>query len=141
MKKTLWIIGGLLIAFALIAGGAQYFAPAQAPRIETAGSTQAAVIHLTIEGLYQNKEVAVSSGESVLQMLQDTDKADPAVSLHTKEYSGLGTLVTGIHGVENGANGKYWQYKVNGVMSQVGASAYLIQGGDSVDWFFASSSE
>ncbi len=48
-------------------------------------------------------------------------------------YSGLGYFVKEINGKPNG-NGVYWTLYVNGKYSNVGASQYKLQPGDSVEW-------
>lgn len=102
---------------------------------------QAGSISLSVQGLYTAKQVALTSNETMLQALQALDAADPALKLSTKEYSGLGTLVVGMHGLVNGTGKNYWQYKVNGVAPQIGAGDYVLKNGDSVEWFFSSSQE
>jgi len=45
-------------------------------------------------------------------------------------------LIDSIHGTENGANGKYWQYYINDQIPMVGADAYIVSNGDIVEWRF-----
>ena len=45
-------------------------------------------------------------------------------------------FVEAIEGVENGDNGKYWQYYVNGELPMVGANKYVLKDGDIVKWVF-----
>lgn len=96
-------------------------------------------ITLTVEGFAAPFHASISEGETVLEVLQDRATEDSDFGLVTKEYSGLGTLVEEIHGMKNGTDNKYWQYKVNGVMPQVGAASLILHDGDSVEWFFAAS--
>ena len=98
-------------------------------------------ISLTIAGLYTRKEIPLAKDATVLNMLQTLTASDPSLALTTKEYTGLGTLVVSMHGLKNGTNGNYWQYRVNGVMPQVGAGAYALKAGDSVEWFFGPSQQ
>jgi hypothetical protein len=100
---------------------------------------QATSISLSVDGLYAARQVSIATGETILEVLQSLDTSDPALKLTTKEYAGLGTLVTGMGGKENGTGKEYWQYKVNGVMPQIGASAYVLKNGDTVEWYFAAS--
>lgn len=100
---------------------------------------QTETISLTISGLYEGKQIKITSEETVLQVLQALNTEDPQLQLSTKKYSGLGVLVDGMHGERNGDDKKYWQYKVNGVMPQVGADAYKLKNGESVEWFFRES--
>ena len=98
-------------------------------------------ISLSIQGLYAHKQIETTSEETVLEVLQTLNAADPQLQLSTKTYPGLGVLVDGMYGMKNGDNKKYWQYKVNGVMPQIGADAYKLKNGDSVEWFFGASQE
>lgn len=100
---------------------------------------QTGIASLTIEGVYANKSVPISENETALELLQKLHTTDRELKLQTKEYSGLGTLVIGMRGWGNGTGGKYWQYKINGVMPQVGAGAYKLKSGDVVEWYFGPS--
>lgn len=48
-------------------------------------------------------------------------------------YSGLGYFIEEINGVKN-QGGTYWTLYVNSKYSEVGASAYKLSDGDSVEW-------
>lgn len=139
-KQTWKIIGTIALVIAVTIGVSLYTNRAQAP-VTTAPQEQSANISLTIHGLYTNKQISISENESVLQTLEALNTQDPQLALSTKEYSGLGTLVDSMHGMKNGTNKNYWQYKVNGVMPQIGADAYKLKSGDSVEWFFGASQE
>ncbi|MEK7613740.1 MAG: DUF4430 domain-containing protein [Patescibacteria group bacterium] len=97
-------------------------------------------VTLRIEGLYDAEHITISQDSSVLTLLAEQYRNDPALMMRTTEYEGLGTLITGLAGKENGAGDKYWQYRVNGVLPQVGADQYLLSNGDDVEWFFEISS-
>ena len=103
--------------------------------------SESATVSLTVQSLYTSKQVSITSGETVLQLLQALNATDQELQLSTKTYAGMGALVDGMHGLKNGADKKYWQYKVNGVMPQVGAGADILKSGDSVEWFFGPSQE
>ena len=138
-SKRFWeIVAVVILASAIIFGISRYVAQAPAPSsLEVALSS----VTISIEGLYQNEPVGVSGNESVLKLLAMLNAEDPALGLETKEYSGLGTLVTAMGGLKNGTDNKYWQYKVNGVLPMVGADQYILKEVDSVEWFFATSQE
>lgn len=133
------IAGALVFALAVIAFVYTSQTPAQ--QTPTQQTTQSSAVTLTIQGLYANKAIEVTSDETALDVLQGLNNQDPELALTTKEYSGMGTLVTGMHGLANGADQKYWQYKVNGVMPQIGADQYKLKNGDSVEWLFGASQE
>lgn len=100
---------------------------------------QEATVTVTIEDLYTDKEVSITSGETVLDVLSALAATDPNVKLQTKEYSGLGVLVERIGEKANGTSDEYWQYKVNGIMPQVGADKLEVQNGDMIEWYFDTS--
>lgn len=100
-----------------------------------------ATIHtiLTIDGLYDQKSLEIPVGTTALAMLTILNANDPQVQLLTETYEGLGVLVTGIGGVENGTDNKYWQYSVNGDMPMVGADQLIVHNGDLIKWEFKAS--
>lgn len=61
------------------------------------------------------------------------------INLKTKSYENLGVLVEAIGDTENGQDGKYWLYYVNGEMPQVAADKYLLKTGDKVEFKFEKS--
>lgn len=57
------------------------------------------------------------------------------ISFTADYYEGIGNFITSIDGVENdGRQGKYWTYYVNGEEAVVGASTYVLKRDDSVTW-------
>ena len=98
-------------------------------------------VSLTIQGLYAEKQESISADETVLQVLEAANVQDSSIRLETKDYPSMGVLVTGIGTLKNGTEKKYWQYKVNGVMPQIGADQYKLKAGDSIEWLFTDSQE
>lgn len=93
-------------------------------------------LSISIDNIYEKKPITVLSGLSVLEILEMLDEGDSDLNLELKEYSGLGVLVQGMVGMTNGEGNRYWQYEVNGVMPQVGASQYVLEEGDFIKWTF-----
>ena len=140
-NKTYIALAGISLV-ALVAGGVVFASKSSVPTAPAQPQTaQSDTITLTVQGLYTNIPVKIRTDETVLQVLQTLNSSDPQVSLSTKTYSGLGILVDGMHGVKNGTDKKYWQYKVNGVLPQIGADSYKLKDGDTVEWFFSASQE
>ncbi len=51
--------------------------------------------------------------------------------------SQMGVFVEAIAGVKNdNATNKYWLYKVNGKLANVGASGYVMQNNDVIEWYY-----
>lgn len=104
-------------------------------RIESPNTTITEGVSITIAGRSFNSP----AGETVLKMLSALDKTDPLLKLETKEYVGLGALVTSMYGHTNGVGENYWQYTVNGVAPQVGAGEYRPVPGDRIVWTYEQS--
>ena len=140
-KRTLWqLVGIVAVVGALYSGLSGLSNGNGVAKTSLSEPTQTGSVIITIEGLYTNRSTLVSSNETVLHILQTLNAENPTVHLETKEYSGLGTLVQRIGDHTNGENDNYWQYKVNGVMPQVGADKLEVKDGDSIEWYFGGSS-
>jgi hypothetical protein len=140
-SKKIWqILTVAIIAVVLVIGVSIFTNDGEIHRDEQIQEArQSAIISLTIESLYENKQVSIDSSETVLEVLQGLNNKDPQLRLVTKEFSDLGTLVESINGMKNGMDNKYWQYEVNGVMPQVGADKLELKNGDAVYWYFTES--
>lgn len=79
----------------------------------------------------------IPKGSTVLNLMLQASSSK-AVIFTSKEYSGLGTLITSINGkVSNqGRNDLFWIYSVNGKKATVGVSAYVLHDGDVVSWSY-----
>ncbi len=141
MKKNYFKLALLIICAAALIGGISFFTNKTTSTPVSLSESKAKTISLSIVGVYTNEQVAVLEGDTVLGVLQKLNVKNPDLKVSTKEYSGLGTLVDGMGDYKNGVENKYWQYKVNGVMPQIGADAYQLKDGDTVEWFFASSED
>ncbi len=93
-------------------------------------------ITVTVEGLYKDKQVDITTNETVLQVLQKLNATDANLKLVTKDYPGLGTLVQAMVGKTNGTDNKYWQYKVDSAAPQIGADQFKLKTDDRVEWYF-----
>ena len=138
-KIILQIIGIGAIVIALLFGISAITERNEIAQESAQTIPQTQTIDITIEGLYLDKNVQFSSPKTVLEILEQLDAEDEEVQLAIKEYSGLGVLVESIGGKTNGANNEYWQYKVNGIMPQVGADTLEVGKGDTIEWYFAES--
>lgn len=102
-------------------------------------STQGKTVTLLIDGLYDGASLPALETETALSLLQRLNAQDSNLQLATKDYPGLGSLVESMNGMINGTDDKYWQYTVNNIMPQVGASAYQLKDGDIIEWRFEKS--
>ena len=80
---------------------------------------------------------SVSEGSTALDLMLKASSSK-TVTFTSKEYSGLGTLITSINGkVSNqNRNDLYWIYSVNGKKATVGVSQYVLHDGDVVSWSY-----
>lgn len=99
-------------------------------------STRTIDISISISGIYEDKVLEIPENYSILDTLSELDTRDANLKLTTKDYGELGVLVTGMAGKANGEDNKYWQYKVNGVIPQIGADKYMLKNSDFVEWYF-----
>lgn len=141
-KKKLWswTTGGVVLGLVvgILVGWSYQPLPVSAP-VRALPSSQADTVSLMID--YGNgsistfNNVKIGPGQSVLDVLENT-MALQKLLFESKEYPGMGTLVTRIHGRANGENENYWQYWVNNEKSSVAADAYKLQGGEWIEWKF-----
>lgn len=72
-----------------------------------------------------------------------TAEADKSVLEQLKTHADVvtkdsqyGAYVDSINGKVGGDGGKYWTFYVDGEMAQIGAEAYITEGGEVVEWKF-----
>ncbi|MCZ2845989.1 MAG: DUF4430 domain-containing protein [Candidatus Bathyarchaeota archaeon] len=73
-----------------------------------------------------------STAFSLLERLGEREDFE----IESKVYEGMGVLVESIDNVENGTDGKYWQYWVNDELPMVAADKKGVKSGDKVEWRF-----
>ncbi|MDP3953259.1 MAG: DUF4430 domain-containing protein [bacterium] len=84
------------------------------------------------------EDVNFTEGTDLFEFTEQIARASD-LAFDFEDYGDLGILITTIGPKENGQDGgKYWQYLVNGEYAQVGASMYILQEGDEVEWLFTS---
>ncbi len=136
-RKTLPSLGlvllGLVLGY-LFWGIPEKPTPVAAPVLEQQARAFQLMVDYGDDTITIVNDVAFTQGQTVLQAVQAA-LAQKDIAVATKEYKGLGTMVTKIGAVENGTS-KYWQYWVNGRYPAVGADQYLLKSGDVVEWKF-----
>ncbi|MBI5135509.1 DUF4430 domain-containing protein [Candidatus Uhrbacteria bacterium] len=132
--SPLFLVTGLVIGY-MVWGVPDAPTPVEAPaQKQTAGVFQLMVDYNDDKTLTVINDAAFSDGHTVLQAVIAA-LAAKEITVETKEYKGIGTMVTKIGPVQNGET-KYWQYWVNGRYPAVGADQYLLKSGDVVEWKF-----
>ncbi len=142
IKNNFATIAGLAVVVASLCGGGYLlYGASGAGHKETTISTEDIALKngtLSVDGVMEEVPyvaMADASALAILRAIADGRK----IPIATQEYTGLGTLVVAIGQFENGTDGKYWQYSVNGVAASVGADAYIPREGDSIVWTFSAS--
>ena len=97
-----------------------------------ASASSVPVMHIVFSAGPNSYSADVKSGSTVydamLALASSTNFA-----FKSQYYSGLGYFINEINSQPNGG-GTYWTLYVNGKYSNVGASQYKLQPGDSVEW-------
>ena len=77
----------------------------------------------------------VSGQDTVFDVLKDISEENGIELKYNNNYK-YGVFVESIGGVENGKEGKYWQYYVDSILGDVAADKKILKEGDSVEWRF-----
>lgn len=144
MKKIniFLLIGGLAI---LIAGGSLIFLDKIIPAgfQEKTGISQPEVkreVSLIInygEGEVDSFQSDFKEGMTAFDLLKDKTE-ESGLALKTETYD-IGILIEAIGDKENGQDGKYWLYYVNGGMPMVAADKKELEPGDKIEFKFEAS--
>ncbi len=103
-------------------------------RPEAPGVREADCVRLQVNGsTWTFTNVPIGNGTTVYGVLLNLSNWF-GFELRVKWYS-LGPFIDGIAGVNSDpARGLYWIYYVNGEYAEVGAGAYVLNGGETVLW-------
>ena len=100
---------------------------------------QTEAVTLDIKGPAETKTYRLSAqAETTVADLLARAQREQGLKLEAKDYGGsLGIFVEGLNGTRNDPTKKlYWSLYVNGVFSQLGASAAPARPGDTVTWAY-----
>jgi Domain of unknown function (DUF4430) len=97
-------------------------------------STLSVTVQIQAEVAGPAHAVEAPAGATALDALARLQSAG-ALS-YTTQGAGAQTLVTGIDGKSNSAEGKNWLFAINGELSVQGAGAYQLQAGDRIVWCY-----
>lgn len=130
-----FVIGAIAV-LTIIAGGFAYTQLNREPVAEITQTPRIIEVTLAIADVLPTYRVEIDEGTSVLELIRKESIREGFV-MSEKEYAGLGILVERLGDFENGTDGKYWTYTVNGVFAPVGADVYTPKAGDLIEWTFA----
>jgi len=78
--------------------------------------------------------INVADGQNVFEVLNKVVSENDIV-LEYKDYGDMGVFIESIDKIANDfKTNRFWQYWVNNEYANVGASNYLLKGGDMVEW-------
>ena len=80
-------------------------------------------------------QIDVSENSTVFSLLEELAEKEN-FEIETVSYPEMGILVSNIGEALGGTDGKWWQYWVNGNLSEVAADKKEIKKGDIVEWKF-----
>ncbi len=142
MTRSQWIILLLIIfilavlGFAIVAGRNKTKDVVSTNIASDATTTREMFdITLTIEGVAPTTTHTILEGVTALSLVQTVSQVR-GFEFKTKKYAGMGELVEKMGALENGREGKFWHYYINGALAPVGADAYIIKKGDAIEWRF-----
>lgn len=87
-------------------------------------------ISLAVEG--ETYTTDIQTGSSVMEVMQKI-AGETSLEFETRTFSGIGELVRSINGKAD-ADGFYWFLYVNGKSAEIGASQYMLQDEDQIEW-------
>jgi hypothetical protein len=142
MLKNKKILLGFIALIVILTGiniAAKFYSlktktPNQPPINSTAGQQLLAVSLLINNGSDQlNFNEKVKNGSTVFDLLKQLSQEGKFILSY--QTSSMGVFVKGIGQVENdNKNNKFWMFKVNNQLANVGASSYILKEGDKVEW-------
>ncbi len=129
---------GLLLALVFVVGfglGATINLPSLPQTTSPEPGTVSVMLDYGDGEVASYSNVPIAADENAFQITEKTAKENN-LAFESQTYQSLGALVTKIGEKKNGADGRYWQYWVNQQKPEVGASAYVLQPGDFIEWKF-----
>ena len=142
MKKNIYIIIGAVIIF-LIAGWFVFFGDFWQTGVKKTNVVQKTAVEkamLVIDSGDGNPKTFTANfkqGITAFDLLKE-EAEKLSLALKTKNYD-TGIFIEAIGDKENGQDGKYWLYYVNGEMPMVSAGKKEIKAGDKVEFKFEKS--
>lgn len=80
--------------------------------------------------------ISNTNSTTVFEALKSYTEKNKIELTYNYNFPKLGVLVDGIAGIKSGADGKYWQYYINGTLGDLAADKKEVKAGDKVEWRF-----
>jgi len=105
------------------------------PIVSETEETEEVLIETQLVVDEQVYSMSIAEGTNVIDFMKLVQSKNEDFSFSGTEYEGMGMLVEQINEVENNMDeSMFWSLYVNDELAQVGASQYLIQDGDKIEW-------
>ena len=140
-KQIIQFASGIVIAFllGLIVGSSSWISS----QFSFSTTQKVGLAHLMIDfsdGNIVTCEKSLVASSTVLDLLKLCSKdSQKPFALEFKDYPSLGVFIEKIGDKTGGEDNKYWEFWVNHIHPEVGASAYVLQGNEYVEWKFLKS--
>ena len=140
-KQIIQFASGIVIAFllGLIVGSSSWISS----QFSFPTTQKEGVAHLMVDfsdGNIVTCEKSLIASSTVLDLLKlCSEDSQKPFALEFEDYPSLGVFIKKIGGKTGGEDGKYWEFWVNHIHPEVGASAYALQGNEYVEWKFLKS--
>lgn len=143
-KQIIQFASGIVIAFlfGLVVGSSSWLS-SQFSFSTTSTTQKEGAAHLMVDfsdGNIATCEKSLTASSTVFDLLKlcSEDSEKPFV-LEYQDYPDLGVFIKKIGAKTGGEGEKYWEFWVNHTHPEVGASAYVLQGDEYVEWKFIKS--
>lgn len=80
-------------------------------------------------------QIEISDNSTVFSLLEELALRE-SFEIEKTLYPEMGVFVNSIDGFEGGTDNKWWQYWVNGKLSEVAADKKSVEGEDIIEWRF-----
>ena len=134
-KKILLITGSLIFLGVILFFGNNFLE--KVPPASSNEITQNEVLYIINKGNGEINEyqIEISQDSTVFSLLETLSQREK-FEVSSTFYEGMGVFVETIDLVENGTEGKYWQYFINDKLGDVAADKKTIKEGDKIEWRF-----
>jgi len=86
------------------------------------------------ENIKTFEDIKLEGKKTVFDLLKKVTQENN-LEFSFKEYSDVGVFIESIDNMTNDStNNKFWQYWVNSEYAQIGASSFILEDGDLVEW-------
>ncbi|MFH0853048.1 MAG: DUF4430 domain-containing protein [bacterium] len=111
------------------------------PAVLGAAAIEGPAAHLVValeERPFIDNDYALEDDDTIYSFLDRVIQEREGLTFQTKQYD-FGKLITNVADFENGNEGYYWLYSVNGEDANVSIDNYILEGGELIELRYAPS--